>query len=263
MVAEALDARHGVTSHSSAIREALQAMQEAKDFAQDPSGGSDRVRQIVGTHQTPVLKEASTAGMPALVAMQHYYAFAEQRLVAAAGGAPIASSAFYAMGKLHMAMAETEPQMDNQQRAAQAMAFLQASLAVDARQYAAAHELGVMLARLGQLHEAREALRHSARIQPTPETWKNLEIVHRQLGEDLLAARARAAWERDSTQTSGLPAAGAESVQWVPPAAFAGPPGATRPAPHAAPRPPASGAPSSTSRTANRPTGFSIWPWRS
>ncbi len=244
-IAEALDARHGVTSHSQAIHEAFRALKEASDFAAS-GGGVDRVAQIIGTHQTPALKHAAAHGVPALVAMQQYYAFAQHRMVAACGGAPVASTAMYAMGKLHMALADGESQ--GEQNAAQAMAFLQASLLVDSNNFAAANELGVMLARFGQLPEAREVLRHSASVHPTLETWKNLEVVHQRLGEDQLARRARTEWQRQSQREPATPSHPG-GVHWVAPEAFAGRPGGAKPVATAPPL------------TAEKTTGFSLWPW--
>lgn len=246
-VAEALDAQHRVTGHSQAYHEALQAIQEAADFSTSRAGSSGRVDQIVATHQTPVLKHACGEAMPALLAMQRYHAFAQQRLVAASGGAPVAASALYAMGKIHMALADSESQ--NELDAAKAMTFLQSAMMVDAGNYAAANELGVMLARFGHLREARECLRHSARVQPMPETWKNLEIVHHRLGEYELARRAREEWQR---QTPSAPAVAGNgtAVQWVAPEAFAGRPSEAPTQPVVPPM------------TAEKSKEFSLWPWR-
>lgn len=252
-VAEALDAQHGVTSHSQAIHEALLAIKEAADFSVGEASSPGRVQQIVATHQTSVLKQGDIQGMPALLAMQRYYVFAQQRLVAASGGAPVASKAMYAMGKLHMALADSESQ--NELEAAKAMTFLQAAMMVDASNHAAANELGVMLARFGHLREARDLLRHSARVHPTQETWKNLEIVHQRLGEDQLAERARMEWQRQRSSAPPVVAGNAGTVQWVAPEAFAGPPSGTLPPPAAAP-------PAAAPSTAEKSSGFSLWPWR-
>ncbi len=247
-IAEALDARYGSTGHSQAFHDALQAMKEAADFASDTTGGSGRVARIVATHQTPVLSQMPVTGVPALIAMQRYYSFAQQRLVASSGGAPVASNAMYAMGKLHMALADAENH-DNQE-AAKAMTFFQAALMVNSSNFAAANELGVMLVRLGHLREAREVLQHSARVRPMQETWKNLETVHHRLGEFPLAQQARLQWQRQPTSTPPAIAGNTGMVHWVSPEAFAGGPSGGIPQTVVPPL------------TAEKPPGFSLWPWQ-
>jgi len=247
-IAQAMDAKHRTTSHSQAFHEALQAMKEAADFASDGTGDPGRVERIVTTHQTPVLLQVAVKGMPALIAMQSYYSFAQQRLVASTGGAPVASNAMYAMGKLHMALADAGHH-DNQE-AAKAMTYLQAAMVTNQTNYAAANELGVMLARLGHLREAREVLRHSVKVQPMPETWKNLEVVHQRLGEFQLAQYARMEWEQQLPSTPPVEAGNTGTVHWVSPEAFRGSPTGDAPRTIAAPR------------TAEKPASFSLWPWQ-
>jgi len=221
-IAEALDARYGSTGHSQAFHDALQAMKEAADFASNKTGGPGRVERIVASHQTPILRQLPVKGMPALIAMQRYYSFAQQRLVESSGRAPVASNAMYAMGKLYMALGDAENHDD--QEAAKATTFLQAALTVNRSNFAAANELGVMLARLGHLREAREVLRHSAKARLTQETWKNLETVHHRLGESQLAQQARWEWQRQISSAPPAIAGSTGTVQWVSPQAFAGSP---------------------------------------
>ena len=247
-VAEALDAQYRVTSHTLALHEAMQAMKEAGDFTKDEVGSMGPVERIVASHQTPVLKQGHVDGMPALIATQWYYTFAQQRMVAGSGGAAEASHAMYALGKLHMALAELEN--ENEQNAPQAMTFLQTALTVDASNFSAANELGVMLARFGQLPEARDVLQHSARIRPTPETWKNLEVVHHRLGEFEMEQRARTEWQRAGAPGRPVATGVAGNVQWVAPQAFAGRRTGGVQVPAATPPP-----------TATQPKGFSLWPW--
>ena len=247
-IAEALDARYGTTGHTQAFHDALQAMKEAGDFASDKMRGTGRVERIVASHQTPVLRQLPVKGMPALIATQRYYSYAYQRLLACAGRAPVASNAMYAMGKLHMAMVDAENHDD--QNTAKAMTFLQAALTMNRSNFAAANELGVMLARLGHLRDAREVLRHSAKVRPTQQTWKNLETVHQRLGEFQLAEQARGELQRQISSAPPAIAGSTVKVQWVSPEVFAGNP--------------SGGIPQTVppSITAEKPAGFSLWPWR-
>ncbi|MCI0360875.1 MAG: hypothetical protein L0211_20550, partial [Planctomycetaceae bacterium] len=113
---------------------------------------------------------------------------AQQQLAQAVAGEPAASQALYTLGKIQVALAGSASQPPAQ--SARAIVFYQAALMVDARNYQAANELGVLFAREGQLTEARRALLHSVTIQPHVEGWQNLATVHRRLGETELAQLA-------------------------------------------------------------------------
>lgn len=219
-IAQSLDAYYGQPDHTRLLLAALQALKEADDFA--PTGAHSEAEIDVGTvfvsHRTPVLDADSAQGMPGVVAMQHYYVFAQDRLSAASGGAPAASHALFATGKIYMALAD-ESLAAKQLSGPKAMVFHQAALTVDPHNYAAANELGVLLARFGQMEKARSVLQHSASIRPLPETWHNLSVVHQRLGEQGLADLARIEWQRATQLTQGTGqtprAAGNTAVTWV------------------------------------------------
>jgi hypothetical protein len=220
MLAQALDAQHATTAHSSALSAGMIALREAADFA--PTPGRDaaaiRVGEIARTHRTPVLDASAT--VPPIVAQQHYYAFAQQQLAFAGGGQPAASQALYTLGRIQAALASqpsTAPL-----HGPGAIVFHQAALVVDSRNYLAANELGVLLARYGQLTGAKQALVHSVTTRPHAEGWHNLAIVHERLGEADLAQLARS---EQQLLARGNPAAPAPTpagqVQWVDTQTFA------------------------------------------
>ena len=111
----------------------------------------------------------------------------------------------------------------------QAMVFHQIATSIDPANYRAANELGVLLARFGQLPEARAVLQQSVATHPLPEAWHNLMVVHQRLGEHDLAQCARnelALAQRPSG--AGSPNVGVSAqpvVQWVDPPTFAQSPG--------------------------------------
>ena len=91
--------------------------------------------------------------------------------------------------------------------------------AVD-RNFLAANELGVLMARYGQLQEARRLLVHSVQVQPQVEAWHNLAVVHERLGEADLATRA--AYERELlAQRMPAPSLASGNVEWVDAKTFA------------------------------------------
>jgi tetratricopeptide (TPR) repeat protein len=219
LVAQALDVQHQTGGHAAALAAGVAALKESRDFApqQGSLAGPQDVAEIARGHQTPVLK--CTEGVSPVIAQQHYLAYAQMQLVRAAGNEPVASFALFRLGKVQMAMSqhESDPQM---QHAPQAMVFYQSALAADERNYLAANELGVLMARYGQLQEARRLLVHSVSVQPHAEGWHNLSVVHQRLGETDLARRAD--HERQLlAQKSSATSAAAGSVAWVDPQTFA------------------------------------------
>ena len=190
LIAQALDMQHGTTRHSESLSAGLIALREAQDFS-PPAGrepGAINVRQIALGHRTPVLKEAADVTSP-IVAQQQYFSFAQKQLSAAVAGQPVASQALHTLGQIQLALAgqSADPAILS---GPEAMVYFQAALDVDSRNHLAANELGVLLARYGQLEAARRALLHSVALQPHLEGWHNLSIVHKRLGEEDLAQRA-------------------------------------------------------------------------
>ena len=78
------------------------------------------------------------------------------------------------------------------------MAFYQAAVMVDPKNFMAANELGVILAQCGKLKSASKALSYSASLHRRSETFHNLAVVYGKLGDDPHAkwAAANAQQER-------------------------------------------------------------------
>ncbi|MEX0819905.1 MAG: hypothetical protein WD070_09925 [Pirellulaceae bacterium] len=255
-VAQALDAHFGGSDYSAALAAGWLALDEAKDFsAHRQRGLVVDVGLMVESHQSPILKDYALDKVSPVVAMQHYFAFAQERLVEAGGHAPVASRALHGLGKIHMVLGEKSGSAERL-HGPKALAFQQAALTTDPGNFLAANELGVLLARFGKLQEARTVLQYSVATYPLPETWQNLSVVHQRLGEAELAAQSLANWQLAIQQTGGNPATqqanGRSLVQWVPPQAFVEQqPGAA----HAPTMPP----PAVPHEQAKRKSGFLWW----
>ncbi len=217
LVAQALDMQEGSALHATSLASGLKALDEAGDFVS--STGSPavvNVGEIVAMHQTPVLKShPAAATLSPVAAQQQYFAYAQAQLAAAGGGQQVASQALYRLGKLQTALAahDADPQALH---APQAIVFHQAALTTDAANYLAANELGVLLARYGQLPEARSVLLHSVSVRPQIESWHNLAAVHKRLGEEDLSRRAEN--ERDLLAKQlgrAAPQPASDLVRWV------------------------------------------------
>ena len=142
----------------------------------------------------------------------------------AAGHEVAGSMALHALGKLHDAMAHKKsgplPAAEPK-----AMACFQAAMLVDPKNFMAANDLGVLLARCGNYSDARRMLEYSLSLSPQSATWHNLSVVYGQLDQRALAQRAdqqtavlqqaEIARRRTSQGTAN------NSVQWVDPQTFA------------------------------------------
>ncbi len=219
VVTQALDVQNGTHSHSQDLADAMAALREADDFM--PRGSQLEanldVPDIVAVHRTPALKDRDLANVTPLTALQQYYTLAQQKLTSACGGEPAAAHALYGLGKLYTALAGQSAE-SSRLNGPKAMVLHQAAVAVDPRNYRAANELGVMLARYGQLQDARAVLLHSLSVQQMPEAWHNLSVVHTRLGEIELAHRARYEWQlaiEQRTNGSGPAAGDGPAVRWV------------------------------------------------
>jgi hypothetical protein len=222
LVAQSLDMLEGGTQHGEALARGLAALEEARDFA-NSSAASGRVvpvAHVAAPHRTPLFK-SSAADLSPIAAQQQYFGYAQAQLALAGGSLPVASQALYRLGRLEAALAghDADPQALHGPKA---MVFHQAALAVDGSNFLAANELGVLLARYGQLDDARRLLLHSISTQPQVESWHNLAAVHRRLGEEDLARRAETERDLVAKQTGSAAARQAgDLIRWVDPPTFA------------------------------------------
>jgi tetratricopeptide (TPR) repeat protein len=202
----------------------LTAIQETKDFvpADTPHNVVINLARLAATHQTPVLRNVDVTQMTRAEALQRYHSYATQQLAFAGGRSAIASSALYGLGRAEC-VTTAGAGSRNRLGAPNAMALYQAALLVDPQNYMASNELGVLMARFGDLSSAAGQLEHSLSIKPQAETWHNLAAVYRRMGqpekaeqaererEKLVAApRNTAGVAKDSTDLASRP-----QLQWV------------------------------------------------
>jgi polysaccharide export outer membrane protein len=206
LIADALDARHNTQYHSRALMAGVIALREADDFGHSGSAseGTADPTSLAASHVTPVLKEGRAQSATRLQALQLYYSYATTQFTAAAGGIPEASNAIYYLGRLQPFLGGS---IDRNPPLAQpkALALEQAALAIDPRNYRAANELGVLLARCGQLEPARKALLYSASIERRPEIFQNLAYVYREMGDRSDAGSMLTLASEEQRQQTGRP----------------------------------------------------------
>ncbi len=220
LIATALDSQGNGRQHQIMLAAGMRALDEADDFIiRDPLATTQvDVAQIVGGHQTTILKNQSLDKVSPQEAVGRYLTYAQLQLAGSAGDLPPGSAALFGLGKIFSVPVEVHGPLDST-GGAKAVVYYEAALDVDGRNYPAANELGVVLAYFGRLPEARAALQHSLSIAAQPVAWRNLATVHERMGETELAARARqsavvAAKQGGASQST-------YNVDWVDAATFA------------------------------------------
>jgi tetratricopeptide (TPR) repeat protein len=214
---QASDTQQGVKHHSQALADALRALEEAEDFAPRGSRLEAEIdlEQVVTAHRTPALKDARLDEFTPLEALQRYFTYAQRQLAEACASVPATAEALYGLGRIYTVLDESGTTFQAL-NVPKAMALHQAALLVQPRHHQAANELGVLLARYGQLEDARRVLLHSIALQPEPEAWHNLAVVHQRLGEVELARRARNEWQLAVDLRNSRPQQAASGpVRWV------------------------------------------------
>ncbi len=191
IIAISNDKQTGTNHYSQALAEAVVAMKEAQDFvgAELESEAFLNVASTVETHQSSIIKPTDLDKISPRQAVQQYFLFAQARLDQAGGRNVVSAEAFCCLGKLNTSMrqAESSPQA---MEVAKAIAFHRAALLSDPDNSKSANELGVLMAKIGQLDSAVALFQQSLIKNPTPQTWINLARIHHQKGEFELAKAA-------------------------------------------------------------------------
>jgi tetratricopeptide (TPR) repeat protein len=227
LVAQGLDTDRQTTIHGKSLAAGLTAMKEAEDFL--PRGSMVEanldIPSLVASHVTPALKTTETAQMTAFSALKSYMTYAQGQFAAAVEGEMAGSMALRGLGKLHEELAKKQ-NSEIQAAGTKAIVFYQAALLVAPQNYMAANDLGVMLARAGNLNDARAILENSAALSRQSTVLNNLATVYQRMGrndlsfqvkqQSLLAQRE----EQARRQSMGVMASN-NSVQWVAPETFA------------------------------------------
>ena len=151
-----------------------------------------RVEEVMASHKTPVWNNVRPEQVPPLVAMQRYYAYAQQQFTISGTSVPAAAMALYGLGRLQSALS-AEDSVKKMTAGPKAMALYRATLDIDPNNYLAANELGVLYGRYGQWNEAEASLRRSIAIAPRTENWHNLADVLDRMGNGAGANRSATA----------------------------------------------------------------------
>ena len=183
VLAESNDVATGGTAYVTGLRNGLQAMKEAGDFkTADPQRQiALNVANAIEGHQTKIISVREAEQMTASTATRRYLEYAGFQLGTCAGQNPVAAEALYCLGKMRSISALSNPDPESKELY-EAIIFQHAALTADPKNHRSANELGVLLARSGQLAAAETYLKNSLQLKPTPEGWANLAKVHQRKG---------------------------------------------------------------------------------
>ncbi|MGY8771526.1 MAG: tetratricopeptide repeat protein [Pirellulales bacterium] len=192
LLSQTLDTHYQTHQFSQSLANGLLAMKEAEDFIPKGSQLEANVdmQRMVESHKTPVLQDVNLAKVTPIVAVQQYYAYAQKQLGQTGLNIPEASNALFGLGKIQPYLHSGNGR-DQSMTGPRSVAIYQAAMIVDGKNAAAANELGVMLARYGQLGDAKQVFLQGIQATPQVESWNNLAKVHDALGEYQLAGMAR------------------------------------------------------------------------
>lgn len=219
-IALAKDAEAGNTGHATALAEGLRTLDEADDFI--PRGDALEaeldVDAIARSHGVRLVGE----GVTPHEAVARYSRHAAAKLAEAAGGEQAGSMALYGLGKTYARM---DAQHGDDTAGRKSTVLFQAAVDAHAKNYLAANELGVGLARAGRIEQAAAVLRTAA-SQPgaIATVHANLAAVERRLGNEPIALAAMQASQAlaASEQTAGE-VSRRHGIEWVSPEAFGSP----------------------------------------
>ena len=216
LLAIAKDNQSQSRQFTAAFRQAMNTVREAEDFvtATDPIG-RESLEFIIDSHKSSLLTSSEIKKVGAIGAMQRYLNHAYQLLSWSAGKNPAAAEALFSLGKLNSELSKQS--QGNNLSIAKSILFHRSALACNPNHYHCANELGALMAKTGQLREARELFKQSLRVKQHPITWKNLAAVHAKLGEHHLAQLASREYTLSLNQQ--LPVEN-QSIHWIDSAEF-------------------------------------------
>lgn len=218
IIAQSRDESSGGQEHSRALSRGFLALKEAEGFVVDniEAGSTLDVASVVETHRCNVMTTQEAEMLTPAQATHRYIEFAKQQLDQACGRNVVSAEAFFCLGKLYTAVSKTRSVPSNLD-SSKSIAFHEAALQSDEKNYRSSNELGVLMAQSGRMEEAKRYLKKSLIVHRTPQAWQNLAMTHRQLGEVELAELA----ESEFAMASQAPIVNSTSpIQWVPTESF-------------------------------------------
>ena len=219
VVAEAKDAHSGRRTHMDALAAGLTTLHEADDIRRvSNSVAKTDLSMWIATHTTPVLQGHDVSTMLPLAIIDRYHAYAQQKLGAAVAGDASGSMALYGLARIYEYLG-SENGADRVARSRQSVALHEAAILAHPENHLAAHELGVVLTKLGRFERAVAMLTRSVQLSPTPTAYRNLAVASRRFGRHQQAAIAER-YAAQMAEREGTAGGSSSRVTWLEPDAF-------------------------------------------
>jgi len=218
--AEALDAREQSSRYTRALNEGFIALDEIDDLAY-PAAAPDEPDyiKIIVHHRTPVLKgDASQSVIGRREAQQRYCSYAEKQMTMVFSGQAGIAEGLRALARIHEILTQERPSLIKLTDL-KAMTFYAVALSADPGSSRIANDFSVLLARSGELQQARSVLEYSLANRRHPTNLHNLAIVYQQLGFVEKAALTQQESDRIQPKAAAEPAR--ELIKWVDPLTMA------------------------------------------
>ena len=151
------------------------ALEESEDFLSTgrTSTNPNFLRQLIDSHETPVLKTAADLQLAPATAAQRYRYYAECCLMEAAQSHSWASDLLYSVGRSYQAQSDYADGNKLLLRW-RAISFYRAAVGIDKTNTLAACNLGFCLLQMGLDQEAHQVLVDASKVRPDADLLRNL-----------------------------------------------------------------------------------------
>ena len=183
------------------LQRARTALTEVRDFAeQSTSSNQIDMETIVRSHRTKVLRHVDLYGMTSTQAIEAYLDDARQTLAKLASESVQAAEAMDLLAAIYLTRDDkrTLPSSTS-------LCLRRAALQGQPQNATLASNLGMQLARVGMLTEAKRVLEHSVALQNDPATQSALATVLQQLGQFEQAAKVQVELQAANYPTTEYP----------------------------------------------------------
>ena len=190
-IAALRDTQAGGNYFSEQLGEGFIAIRESLDFA-GRYGPVDTgaIERLIDVHQTPALKNVSTARLTSSRAIEAYLMFAKSRIVEATGGGPLAAEAAMILADVETLVSngavEALANQSSLHSAELALMYRRAAVEIAPENADAAAKLGRTLLKRSIPSAAKEMLLQSVRIAPTRQRMEALLEAAAKSGDFLL-----------------------------------------------------------------------------
>jgi len=160
------------------------ALRESMDFtAFHQTTDESILKQIVHSHETPILKQSHLGQVSPVTLAEHYLQYAEEQIIAASQQHPWFSDILYQLGRTLQSEADMVSSPASDHLRGQAILYYRAALAIVPANALAANQVGFLLLQQDRPSEALQYLVAAVNAAPNVPSLQNLVEASRRLGD--------------------------------------------------------------------------------